>query len=332
MINEEGFPRCDWSGLQRVWCPEECPKHGSGFSDPTPEELEFMGLANGLTSPPRTASDLEQTAGRPLPAIRHTRRRAKWQVPQPRKVVCLTDDEDHRRPPGMWVCHDCADILRQLRADVPALIVELRTAIRKDTAFAQVGDLMPTIDPETGNRIDESALPWNEGAARALEQLTDALTIQRDDIQLATLSAAARRAHQILDRPRDMISVGRCPLCREPISMPRPSHQALEDGEVGVACGACSYAASWSSHQKVILDQAADTLLTIGELVGVLTQGGEPITRKRIEYLVARHGLPREPQIRWHQRGHGRVLAEVMVYKLRDVRHLQAQLTTKEPR
>ncbi|MBK8462397.1 MAG: hypothetical protein IPL36_05005 [Nigerium sp.] len=85
-------------------------------------------------------------------------------------------------------------------------------------------------------------------------------------------------------------------------------------------------AATWADHQHVILDQAADTPLTLGEFVGLLTEAGEPITRRRIQTLVDRHGLPREQVVRWHQRGHDRVLAEVSVYRLRDVRHLQAQI------
>ncbi|MFT3877152.1 MAG: hypothetical protein QM708_12125 [Propioniciclava sp.] len=308
------LPVCDRTGLARLWCC--CPDHESFTMTPAERHMVSGGVHH--------VADLERAAGRPLPEVRYTRRTpVLWQEPRPRSTVC---DESHSRPPGAALCHECSDLLDRLRADAPALLLALHEAVIKDVAFAQLGAPATHADPETGALIEESPVPFNAGASDALREVKAALQVRPVSAQLAALSAAARRAHQVVDRPRDDIRLGKCPMCGAAISMPRPGHHDIAAGHVMVTCPACTYRASWADHQRVILDQAGDTPLTIGEIVGVLTQGGEPVARKRIEYLVARHGLPRERMTRLYRRGHELVFGEVWVYRLRDVRELQAKL------
>ena len=255
---------------------------------------------------------LESATGRRMPEYRPQPRPSRWQVPDPQATTCDHRDDD--------LCGDCARLLEGLLSDLPGLVAEVGAAVRKDTRFAPRGHRRG-VDVD---RPDESPIPWNPAAAAALaglhQVMVDGPTLGRHGL-LAGLSRAAGRAHRVIDRPPDRLFTA-CPRCRADIEVP--------DRARGVQCPAagCGYAASWEGHQQDLLDAHGDVWLTAGQLVGVLCRNGEPITRQRISYLADRHGLPRERLVRPSWKAGGGIVATspVFVYRLRDVRDLQAEL------
>jgi len=218
------------------------------------------------------------------------------------------------------LCPDCDQLLDGLLADVPELVAQLVTALRKGHRFAPHGFRRGDVQ-----HPDESALPWSPAAAGALGDLNTLMACPPSDRRqlLRVLSRLAQRAHRVIDRPRDR-SVTMCPVCRVELLVPDDDPQKRS-----IICPTegCSYAATWQQHQIDLLDAFGDAMLTAEEVRFVLARGGEPITRQRISYLVQRHGLPRETveNPRWQQ---GRLVTEPQfVYRLRDVRDLQARLT-----
>lgn len=240
---------------------------------------------------------------------RYRPRQSQWAVPAPVPAVCGHRADD--------LCGDCAVLLESLLADLPELVAQVGAAVRKDTRFAVRG--WRKGDQE---RPDESPIPWNPAAADALTGLhrvmVDGPGMSRHDL-LDCLSRAAVRAHKVIDRPPDRLYTA-CPECRADIE--------VADRDRAVQCRGCGYVASWDEHQSDLLDAHGDVWLTAGQLVGVLCRNGEYITRQRISYLADRHGLPRESIVRpaWKS-GAIAVSDPVFVYRLQDVRDLQAELS-----
>lgn len=262
-----------------------------------------------------TAATLERLAGRPLPQVRYRRRDPRWKVQDPKTTVC-----DHRKDGAL--CGPCTKLLDAYLADIPALMAELGTAERKDTRFPAHGHRKGDIE-----HPDESPLPWNPAATRLLARWRDLIGSDwyRDPTNrpalLAEISDLATRTHRLVDRPADR-AMSICPDCRDELALPD------KGGRVVCRNQGCAYSASWEQHQTDLLDANEDVMLTAAELVGVLCKNGEPITRQRVSYLVERHGLPRE-KIVHPEWDHGRIVTKPQfVYRLRDVRALQDELSS----
>lgn len=300
-------PRCAVSEVPIVECA--CPAHHR----PLPTVVSLAAL--------------EKLAGHPLPAYRARPRDPRWKVSAPEPTVC-----EHRRDD---LCPDCDQLLDQLLTDVPGLVAELGTAMRKGARFAEHGWRAGDVE-----HPDEAVLPWNPAAASALTDLRHIMTVWGNDSRvvhasgeacagpsdrrtlLQQLSKTAAYAHRVIDRPRDRTYTV-CPRCRTDIPVP-----AGNPDERTVLCHSegCHYTATWTQHLSDLLDLNGDAMLTADELRFVLTHNGEPITRFRIRYLVAKHGLPREEISipTWKDK---RLVTEAhYAYRLRDVRELQARL------
>lgn len=253
-------------------------------------------------------SELEQLAGRPLPACRVQTRAEKdptvpdWHVPEPKATWC-----EHRQDD---LCGECAKLLDGLEADLPALIHDLGLALTLRTRFAPRGHRKGDTE-----HPDESQIPLSLAASARLSDfhafLAQRPTLDRHEA-LKRLSALAEKAHRTIDRPKDRIYT-RCPLCAEDIWLD-------QTGPVYCPSQDCGYtAATWTRHQTDLLDASGDAWLTIADLVTII--GGDPKTvRNRIEYLSRRQGLPRE-RIERPAWDHGHIITEAQwVYRLRDVR------------
>lgn len=271
---------------------------------------------------------LERLAGRPLPEYR-ARLRPPWRVPQPEATVC-----EHRRDD---LCPTCDQLLDGLLTDLPHLVEELGFTARKDIRFPDRG--WKRGDTETP---DEAPLAWHPAAANLLADLHalmagHAQALRNDQLQweavnirdrralLQHLSRLAARAHRIIDRPRDRVFT-MCPKCRTDIELRQRGDNVLCPNPE------CDYTAAWAQHQTDLLDASGDVLLTMGELCAVLTSAGEPMSRARVEKMITRHGLPREPIGTPHWR-EGRVVVTEprWAYRLRDVREIQAQIDARKP-
>jgi len=319
-------PICEYSGLMRLSCPPECPDHGNGWSDATTAERIVM--ANAIDSHTvTTIGTLETITGKRLNAYRVLRRReGPWTIDRiPDDIGCL---DSHGKPPGMQLCHACQNLLEALHTDTPELLAELATARRRAVKFI-------------GGTDDPAGIPWSEAASRCHRELATLwaelagtnLTDLNQPALLIRLGHLHRQGRRIIDRPRDLINLGLCPICGHEIRQERPTVTELEQATATVTCThaptdgpACPYTADWHDHQKTLLDQRNDMMLTVSELVGVLTEAGEPATRRRIKYLVEHHGLPRERITRPHLRGKAIVTEQVWVHRLGDVRDLMAKL------
>lgn len=248
---------------------------------------------------------IERYLQRPVPQYRMRDRR--WRVPAPEATTC-----EHRRDD---LCPDCDRLLDGLLYDLPELVHQVGVAMRKDTRFAPHGHRLGDAE-----HPDEAPIPWSPTAARVLMDL-QALTRKTWPDRRALLPALtklAERAHRIIERPKDR-EYTMCPRCRAEI--------VVEDHAL-VLCPTqgCTYAATWDFHQGDLLDVCGDVMLTAKQLVGVLCANGEPITRRRVYYLVENHGLPRE-EIKIPDWRDGRIVTEDQwVYRLRDVRDLQSRL------
>lgn len=289
--------RCDTTGLY----PDEC------------------GCAEHFTDRPTVISlaALERLAGHPLPAYRMRARDPHWKVPDPQRTVCDHRDDD--------LCGPCSTLLDQLLADLPDLVEQVGIAMRKAVRFPPHGHRRG--DTETP---DESPIPWNQAAALALGDLQRLIATGRHTSRhalLADLSRAARRAHRVIDRPRDR-TFTMCPVCRTELVVPEADP---DNRQIVCTTNGCSYSASWDQHQSDLLDANGDAMLTMNDLVLVLTRAGEPMTRDRINNMIRRHGLPRE-QIsdpKWED-GKVVVTEPKWVYRLRDVRELAARIDTRK--
>jgi len=331
------YPICEFTGLQRLFCPPSCPLHGAGVPAADLTDTERQLLA-GQASPVVTITELERRVGRPLPQyrLRTVERRGPhqvvveelWAVERPRVTVC---DDSHQRPPGAQLCHACFDTLEWLLGDVPAMVEQLQLAARKGVRFVAHGTPPAAVDQETGQVIEESPLPWNEAARRALARLRDALPSGHGPVVAASrwalcnlqdldqrgllvqLTAAMSRAHAVIERPRDVAYVGRCPQCSADLYAARggmvrcyaPLDLATEQW--------CEYSATWDQHLARVVQASDDRLLTVSELVVALG-----LSRDQVKNLTRR--MEGSQLQRPHLYGHEIVTQTVTVYRLGDVR------------
>jgi len=306
---------CDITGMYPDECG--CPEH---YAD-RPTVISIAAL--------------ERLTHHPLPAYRMKRRDPRWRVEDPRTVRCTHRNDD--------LCGDCETILTNLLNDLPGVVEDLHLALRKAVRFTPHG--FRRGDKETP---DESPIPWNPSAAETLGDLNRIMLnghlLDRHTL-LEDLSKTIRRAHRVIDRPKDR-EFTLCPECREEIPVTSrklavqcfatiieddPDAPEPDDGEQRAQrTRQCDYAASWEQHQKDILQANEDALLTMSDLVLVLTRAGEPITRDKVNNLIRRHGLPRE-QIQKAKWKEGKIVTDPQwVYRLRDVRELVAKLAPVE--
>ena len=281
--------RCDWSDLPIAECAH----------------------CQGLTSPVVPIGVVERSLGRR--AAEYRVRPREWSVADP-EVTCCTHRQDD-------LCGDCAKLLDALIIDVPELVAQLTTSMRKGGRFGQHGWRRGDVE-----RPDESPIPWSPPAAKCLSDLRQFVANAPADrhLQLEQLSRLARRAHRIINRPAERETTI-CPTCRAEIAVPDDDP---EDRVIVCPTEGCSYAATWPHHLRDLLDANGDALLTAQELRFVLSHNGEPITRQRIAYLVERHGLPREQRNVPSWVGANIVTEARWVYRLKDVRDLQARLAS----
>lgn len=248
---------------------------------------------------------VERYLARPAPQYRL--RDSRWQVPTPERTVCEHQKHD--------LCPTCDRLLDGLLYDLPELIHQLGVAMRKGTRFRSRGHRKGDVE-----KPDEAPIQWNPAAAAVkadLQRLTFDLWPDRR-VLLTQLSGVAARAHQVIDRPRDR-EYSMCPTCRSQID--------VEDHTLIVCPAAdCRYVASWERHRTDLLDAMGDAMLTMADLVVVLTRSGERVDRNRINYLIRRHGLPREQIVKPAWQGDRLVTEPQWVYRLRDVRDLIAKL------
>ncbi len=259
-----------------------------------------------------TISQLEHLAGHRLPAYRMRARDPRWKVPDPTPTMC-----DHRQDD---LCPDCDRVLDGLLYDLPELIEHLTIALRKGHRFAPHGHRRGDVE-----HPDEAPILWSPAAASALGDLHRIMADRPGrKSMLYRLSRAAARTHRIVDRPQDR-EITMCPRCRSEI--------VVTNRDLAVTCTSdtvCGYAASWDQHQRDLLEANEDAMLTMNDLVLVLTRAGEPMTRDRINKMIKRHGLPREriENPAWRE---GRLVTEPQwVYRLGDVRHLQAEIDARK--
>ncbi len=299
---------CEWSDLP----PDQCG-HCAGLPS-----VVSIGV-------------VEQVAQRRMPEVRVRPR--EWHVPEPQAVKC-----DHRVDD---LCGDCSKILDGLLADLPAVVAELVTAMRKGYRFTPHG--WRKGDVETP---DEAPIGWNPAAAGVLHDVRFFMADPPTDrhLQLFELSRLIRRAHRVIDRPADR-EVTMCPECRGEI--------VVTNRSLAVTCGAtivendpdakpvdgepapqrrriCTYAADWKQHRRDLLAVNQDAQLTMDDLLAVLSDAGENINRDKINNLVRRHGLPRE-EIRTAVWVDGRIDPRTKwVYRLGDVLFLLAQIEERK--
>ena len=307
--NREHLPRCDRHEVERLWCPDDCPDYGNGFTmTPAEQALVTHHRRSGGVLHIREA---ETIARRTLPEYRPTAP-TTWHVTTPEPAYC----HDHDKPPGARLCPTCDDLLDRLLGDVPAIVSDLKIAARKDVTFPRVGTRPQTVD-DNGKIIEESPLPVNLAASRCLTDLhhilaPDPIRTSRwwlahphdfdRHTMLTRLSRTMSRAHRIIERPEDAVYVGTCPRCALELHTQR-GHD--------VTCP-CGYHNLWQIHIHTILADRMDTLMPVSELV--IATG---LPRDRIKNLTRRMtGIPISRPI---LDGHIIRQREVTMYRLGDV-------------
>ncbi len=277
-----------------------------------------------------SAAALERLAGHPLPSVRMIRRQ-EWNVPEPVRTVCTHRKDD--------LCGPCSKLLQGLLDDLPELVEQLTITLRKGHRFAPKG----VMQGDT-TRVDEAPIPWNPPAVRCLADIHRfqlAAPLNGRHWILTELSALARRAHRIIDRPADR-EVTMCPKCRAEI--------VVKDRSLAVTCRAlivdddpdspepgdgeqrrqrervCTYAASWEQHRRDLLQVNQDAMLTMNQLILVFSEPGMPTEkiRSHVRYLEKRHGLPREQVQMPYWRDGAVHTRDQWVYRLGDVQTLMA--------
>lgn len=263
-----------------------------------------------------------------------------------RQTMIIHCNPDHPNTHNNPLCPNCTDHLAGILDDIPALIRDLNIAIVRDVHFVEHGT-MPAAHAEDD---DEAALPWDDRALKAKNQLSYDLRQTATLIKITGLrtpaiarqlrahlgrlarhqtmpdhahkiSKAVARAHAVIDRPPSPWYYGPCPLCHLDIFTDRVDEQ---DRDARVACPrpGCGYTAHPTDHRSKQLDAGDDRWLTIRELVGAITSAGETVTRDQIKGWIRREGLPREVHSRPRWRDGRLIPNEEYVYRLGDVRRL----------
>ena len=256
---------------------------------------------------------------------------------------------------AVGLCEACLVDFARVLSDVSYLLDDLDVAISGNVTFVDRGQrpdaLEQTDDEHNPTAGQNPAVNAHQRLARALAgaaawfdvtnpellalQLLRHLTQLADEPALrriaSEVSAAAARAHRVIDRPADLYAYGPCPVCGVAIVQERIH---ADDRKTLVRCrqADCDYQASVAEHQVTQLALREDTWLTLTELVGALTSGGVPVTRDQIKGWAAREGLPREERIRarWI---HGHLQHNrVWAYRVGDVRDLAARAAARRTR
>jgi hypothetical protein len=132
------------------------------------------------------------------------------------------------------------------------------------------------------------------------------------------ISAAASRAHHVIDAPPELWYYGPCPSCERDLWQERIHH---EDTKTPIVCRfpSCDYAAPLDVHNRRALEVGHDRQMTLDELVGAITSGGIAVTRGMIEGWIYRDGLPRLKRNRPRYVDGELKQNEVWTYRLGDV-------------
>ena len=132
------------------------------------------------------------------------------------------------------------------------------------------------------------------------------------------ISAAASRAHHVIDAPPELWYYGPCPSCERDLWQERIH---VDDHKTPIVCRypTCDYAAPLDVHNRRALEVGHDRRMTIDELVGAITSGGITVTREQIKGWIYRDGLPRERRNRPRYVDGELHQNEVWTYRLGDV-------------
>jgi hypothetical protein len=133
------------------------------------------------------------------------------------------------------------------------------------------------------------------------------------------ISSAAKRAHHVIDMPKDLVYYGPCPDCGRDIVQER-IHKDDEETPVQCRFPSCNYSTTLDLHHKRILDANLDRQFSITECVSMITNaGGQPVTRDQINGWIRHKGFPREWTDRPTWRGDNIVMVGMWTVRLRDV-------------
>jgi hypothetical protein len=259
------------------------------------------------------------------------------------------------------LCADCADALRLVLADVPRLLDDLDIAIAGESRFVEHGVRNGSTDAKAsgrhpaiaaqqrltlaligdGTQTHPGVRDWFDyyGPASLARQLAKCLDQPGTSVRLEPrmpnlardISAAASRAHHVIDMPTDLCYYGPCPDCGRDIVQER-IHR--DDDKTPVVCRypSCEYAQPLAEHQRKLLVAGEDRWLTVGELVSAITSGGEVVTRHQIRHWIDKEGLPRETRSRPQWVDGELKPHEVATYRLGDVRELAQRADQKRQR
>lgn len=212
-------------------------------------------------------------------------------------------------PEASWLCTSCVNGAWNALAAVPELVEELETTRTRQARTEPAG---------SAGIGGEGALPWHEGAARALGDLGATLGIlgaavgYRGPSELVALSRAVMphvdtlaagsvylelhrviwltgRAQRVIDRPPERIYAGPCGLCGADL-------YAL-GGVTEVTCQVCGTAEDVARRRAFLLSKVDDQLATATETARALTSLDLPVTPERLRQWKHRGRLV--------TRGHG---------------------------
>jgi len=250
------------------------------------------------------------------------------------------------------ICAECAADFTRVLADVPGLFDDLDIAISGEAKFVEhgfrggvlaLGEAGSNTNPAIAaqQRLVLALFGDSTAAHPGVRDWFDA----RDPSQLALhlnfylhrltleprmpvlardISAAAARAHHVIDIPKDLVYYGPCPDCGRDIVQER-IHR--DDDETLVRCRfpSCNYARTLDLHYKLILDANENRWMTVTELVSAITMGGEVVDRNQIYYWERKSGLAREVRTRGKWVNGDLVSNEVWCFRLGDVRQRAAE-------
>jgi hypothetical protein len=271
-------------------------------------------------------------------------------------IVITCSGEGHGKDQGATLCPGCLEDFERVLADVPELLDDLDIAIAGEVRFVEHGFRAGSLE---GDGVGASRNP----AVAAHQRLCLALSGDdtnahpgcagwfdaRDPAQLARhlllylnrlvgeprlpvlahdISSAAKRAHHVIDMPKDLVFYGPCPECGRDITQER-IHR--DDQETLVQCRflSCGYGKTLDLHYKLILDANEDRWMTVSELVSAITSGGEIVNRNQIYYWERKGGLAREERSRAKWVGGELVTEEVWCFRLGDVRQRAADAANR---
>ena len=257
-------------------------------------------------------------------------------------IISCRDHHQAHRPAEKrtGLCDACLADLELVLSDVPYLLDDLDVAISGQVEFVERGQDPTKTEEEQLRGGNHPAVLAHQRLVRALEvagdwfdachpeQLADQLRRVLPELADEPLlrrvarevSAAASRAHRVVDAPTVYWYYGPCPWCGTDIVQER-----VHGSDQLITCARCEYAATVAEHQAAQLTLRDDSWLPEERLVSALVVNDQPITRKQLRNWVNRHGLAREklPWPRWVN-GHLQT-NDVYQYRVGDVRDLAAR-------